>query len=738
MKLPATISLLVFILTSIPAWGNEINRPEGWVTCSSIYSAGDYDVTGGADGSLIVLRSTGSDMRDIIVKAVNTHDIIVFDGKNGDFEVSSSISLQSLNGRTLIGVNGACLRTAYSVPQEVREMLDELNVNSLSQHAGDNLGGTLSNGVYVAEQCELTIRQSLIDRYGDTKEPYRNSGVFIFNGCSNFILRNLDFVGPGSLDVGGADLLTFNACDHVWVDHCRFTDGLDGNLDIVNNSDFVTVSDTRFRYTEKSYNHPLSNLNSGTAITDGSPQKNNISWIRCFWDEGCKGRMPLTGFGIHHLLNCYWDCTKGTCIDAHDQSKLLIENSFFTSKISRALAERDENVLYEWRGSVWQGKASLQSNATINVPYNYTAADVLTVPTIIKDAGPTLTDPYSKVLSSSPSDIDFGKIYASHPVNGKFNLSAFGSKTPSSITLTAPEGIQLSIDPSKGYFSSLIIEATDENLLQADIYIRASFNHSGKNDLSIEVSMPDQTFKIPVKADVTGLEGERQEVTLIWPLNNGASSETKAKATLPEAFSNASFSIGGKIHIHSSLNIGNSQTFTLFNPTEAISKVADDECCIVFDVITAPGYIFIPKELKLNASRIGTDMCYLDIECYRDSGTPQKLISGFQPHRSSNTPSYSNIELPLANAGVGNSLRIKTYLYNMLATKQLALNDITIEGDVYVSNQSAITSTLSDEEIAKTEYYDLLGRRIEHPQDGRIYLMRDGAGRSKIIINAAR
>lgn len=373
MKLSAAISL-VFILTVIfPFRGNAVNQPEGWATCSSVHTAGDYDLTGGNDGSLIVLRSDGKDMREKILNAVNNHDVIVFDGRDGDFELSSSINFQSLCGRTLIGVNGARLRTAFSVTREIHDMLDKLDVNSIRGNAEDNLGGTLSNGIFVAEPRELAIRQALIDFYGNQKEPYRYSGLFVFNWCSNIILSNLDFVGPGSIDVGGADLLTLNACDHVWVDDCRFIDGMDGNLDIINNSDFVTVSDTYFGYTDMSYNHPLSSLNSGAEITDGSPQKNNISWIRCHWGKGCTGRMPFTVYGIHHILNCYWDCEKGTCIDAHDLSKVLIEGCYFSASVRNALAVRDSNVQYEWRGSVWDGKTAPQGNAKIDVPYSYTA-----------------------------------------------------------------------------------------------------------------------------------------------------------------------------------------------------------------------------------------------------------------------------------------------------------------------------------------------------------------------------
>lgn len=731
MKNQLTVTLLALIAIFLPMRGTDISRPEGWATCSSVFSAGDYDLTGGGDGSLIVLRNDGTDMRQTILDAVVDHDVIVFDGVDGDFVLPSYITFQSLTDKTIIGVNGARLCTTFAVTQEIRDLLDELDVKSLSQHAEDNLGGTLSNGSYVAEQCELTVRQALIDFFGDQKETYRYSGVFDFVSCSNIIIRNLDFYGPGSIDVGGADLITLNGSDHVWVDHCRFTDGMDGNLDIVNNCDFVTISDTHFRYTSKSYIHPLSNLNSGTELTDGSPQKCNVSWMRCFWDEGCLGRMPYTVLGTHHLLNCYWDCSKGTCIDAHNLSKVLIENSYFSSKVGKAVAVRDDNVIYEWRGSIIQGKVALQGNGKVDVPYTYTAEDVLTVPVSIRETvGPILSQPYSKALSSSPASIDFGKIYVNNQVEGRFNISAFGGDIPSHIIMTAPDGILLSAAPEGEYSSTLRIEATDENLIQADVYVKAVFQHPGNVEVSIEASTPDRTLLIPVTAEAIALAGEPIAVALLWPLDRGASSDNDAVTALPDVFSRSTFSLGGKINIHSTHQVGG-YSFTLFNPSDAIGKTADDECFIAFDVTTATGYTFVPGKLHMEAARIGTDMCSVDIECSRDSGESQKMLTGFQPARSSNSPAYSEIDLALSNAGVGESLQIKIYLYNMSANKQLALRNVRIDGEIYACD-SAVELIPADEKAS--EYYDLMGRRVMHPQEGGLYIERKGTSAARVVI----
>mgnify|MGYP003299569125 CR=1 FL=1 len=113
---------------------------------------------------------------------------------------------------------------------------------SLPDTTGTKEGFTLSNGAHMSEEREYLIRQSLIDYMNDPKEDFRHAGLFGFNGCENIIIRNLSLVGPGAIDVGGDDLLTLSrGSNHIWVDHCDFQDGVDGNFDMNNGTDNVSV-----------------------------------------------------------------------------------------------------------------------------------------------------------------------------------------------------------------------------------------------------------------------------------------------------------------------------------------------------------------------------------------------------------------------------------------------------------------------------------------------------------------
>ena len=68
------------------------------------------------------------------------------------------------------------------------------------------------------------------------------------NGSNNVIIRNLIFVGPGAYDINGNDNLTNQGGTNIWIDHCEFQDGQDGNLDNVGLSDNITISWCKFTY----------------------------------------------------------------------------------------------------------------------------------------------------------------------------------------------------------------------------------------------------------------------------------------------------------------------------------------------------------------------------------------------------------------------------------------------------------------------------------------------------------
>jgi pectate lyase len=150
---------------------------------------------------------------------------------------------------------------------------------------------------------------------GDSTTSAQNSGIlYIKAGSNNVIIRNLIFEGPGAYDVDGRDNLT-NEGRNIWVDHCEFQDGMDGNFDIKGQADNTTVSWCKFTYLKPaiaggsggSADHRFSNL-VGSAIDDlpSSDGRFSVTFQNCYWAEGCKARMPRARNAELHVLNCYY------------------------------------------------------------------------------------------------------------------------------------------------------------------------------------------------------------------------------------------------------------------------------------------------------------------------------------------------------------------------------------------------------------------------------------------------
>ena len=70
----------------------------------------------------------------------------------------------------------------------------------------------------------------------------QESGILLFEECYNIILRNLTFKSAGAYDIDGYDNFALSGSHHIWVDHCDFQDGVDGNFDIICGSDNISVT----------------------------------------------------------------------------------------------------------------------------------------------------------------------------------------------------------------------------------------------------------------------------------------------------------------------------------------------------------------------------------------------------------------------------------------------------------------------------------------------------------------
>ncbi len=404
------------------------------MTTGGITTGGSATVDG---KKIIVLRSDGtSDMGATILSAITNNDIIVFDGSgtSTDFLVNEQIALRSLSNKTLIGLNGARLCTAWHLTDVIKSWLNAVetssgsgvsNASTASGTGGSfwlkNIAGEDSLQITIDEEGEYLTRKTLAEKgqalfeawrdggyvgeepensYFLRTERYKKSGIFYIEGCENLIIRNICFVGPGSVDVGGVDLISvINGTNHVWADHCDFIDGQDGNFDITNASDFITVSWCHFRYTDHSYVHQNTNLvgsgdSKAAAATAYLPAgedygKLNVTFANNEWGENCRSRMPMGRAGKIHMLNNWYNCPGNTenCINPRLNSEYLIEGNYFaegvtkTYKMNSAVGVSVSDNTY---ADVAVSTKATASGSAVTVPYSYTTISSLKVPDMVE------------------------------------------------------------------------------------------------------------------------------------------------------------------------------------------------------------------------------------------------------------------------------------------------------------------------------------------------------------------
>ncbi|MEO7579476.1 MAG: hypothetical protein ABIT83_17835 [Massilia sp.] len=232
-------------------------------------------------------------------------------------------------------------------------------------------------------------------------------------GVSQVIVRNLRMRNPCDVaplwdpaDSGGGnwnalfDSIGISNSQHVWVDHNSFTDAPytdeniaivngkrkqchDGAVDVIRQSDFVTVSYNHFSLHEKNM------LIGSSDRADADEGRLNVTISNNLFDS-IVARNPRVRFGHVHLLNNYYAGNRKAPVYAHDYSigvgkraHIISTNNAF--EIAGAL-RCDEVVSnpgssapggFSDAGSLLNGHAlgacSLAAEADWSVPYSYLA-----------------------------------------------------------------------------------------------------------------------------------------------------------------------------------------------------------------------------------------------------------------------------------------------------------------------------------------------------------------------------
>lgn len=319
----------------------------------------NYELTGGGNAAPITVTSL-SELTDAL--SGDKAAVIVV---KGTIEVPSVKSIKEVSNKTLVGEPGAMLKSTGSIDKTT-------------------------------------------------------SGIFNITNCENLIIRNIVFQGPGSHDVDGYDLVCLDKCSHIWIDHCEFIDGLDGNLDIKGATDFVSITWCQFRYTSLSdtyeprskvrasdadptKSHSYSNLIGSSDSATGDRGKLNITFNNCHWGKGCVERMPRVRYGKIHIANCLYNSERSHyCIGGGVEANVRAEHSAFigVNDPYKSYSKTSAPDIVEFIGCHFDnctGNTTGSGGSAFIPPYTLSVYDATLVESVVTDsgngAGATLTSP---------------------------------------------------------------------------------------------------------------------------------------------------------------------------------------------------------------------------------------------------------------------------------------------------------------------------------------------------------
>lgn len=245
--------------------------------------------------------------------------------------------------------------------------------------------------------------------YSEERTTASSTGILYFKNCSNVIIRNVTFKSAGAYDIDGNDNLCFENCKNMWVDHCDFQDGVDGNFDCKKQSDNICVSWCKFHYliapktggSGGAGDHRFTNLWGASDSYTDDRGKLRTTFVCCWWGEGCKERMPRVRFGQVHLVNCLWNSSvTNYCVAAGQEAQVYVEKGAFIG-VKNPITDYDNSnqssgVMVDCYTQNISGSTSVRycsfnpSNAYSNNWKKIAANEVQSVLTACNGAGATL------------------------------------------------------------------------------------------------------------------------------------------------------------------------------------------------------------------------------------------------------------------------------------------------------------------------------------------------------------
>ncbi len=137
----------------------------------------------------------------------------------------------------------------------------------------------------------------------------------------NVIVRNLKFMNAPDDGITIQGDGVEGTGNHIWIDHCTFTNCYDGALDVTNTSSYVTASWNYF------YKHDKVSL-QGNSDTKTSDVAMKATWHHNYFDSTGQ-RHPRVRFGKSHVYNNYYRKNTLYGVSSNLEADVMVEGNYF-------------------------------------------------------------------------------------------------------------------------------------------------------------------------------------------------------------------------------------------------------------------------------------------------------------------------------------------------------------------------------------------------------------------------
>jgi Pectate lyase len=287
------------------------------------------------------------------------------------------------------------------------------------------VAGTIDLG----EKGRINVRANKTIRGIDTTSTIL--GTLNVSNVSNVIISNLN-ISANTGGPGDSDGITIANSTRVLVTKCTIYDCTDGNLDVVNGSDLVTVSWCKFYYTRDN-GHNFSNL-IGSSDDDAIDSPYRVTWHHNWWTIGAKQRMLACRFGGSHMYNNYWDCVGNDyATEVRRLAEMLSEHNYYDG-VKNPLGKRTalETDLGKLKtiGNIFNnctGNQIVSNDVIFTPPYSYPLNPTADVVALVKAGA-------GNVAVDAPAAAPVASITGASSVNAgaTATLTASAAFTPTS------------------------------------------------------------------------------------------------------------------------------------------------------------------------------------------------------------------------------------------------------------------------------------------------------------------